>query len=417
MSQNESVLPITESKTEIRGYGIIVLAWAAFMLANLSNFAFGMILPDMRSEIGFGLKTSGWLSAVAWMGKGLLTIPISLFITKAKPKRILQVIFFTMGTGMLLQGFATNIVMLFIGRTFVMGVAAGILTVLVLFKIQYIPKEKMAMINGIETFTGPAGQTMGTLLIPFLLIALSGWRNIMTSMGVIAILIAVLWEFICKEKEEEVNKNEKVEKVALLQPLKEALKQKNILLLAFGWPGTSLTWIAIYTFWPTYAVESLGLTMPQAGMVLGFLPVASMIASLTTPIIAKKIGYDKPLICLSGFILPISYFSMLQTSNLGLLCLASFISGYAAYAFVPLAFTVLYKIPNLSSRAISLGTGFIFTMVGLGGAIGGTLAGILGSEFGLYKAISITCLTPFLFGILTLFLDETGEKSKNKIKK
>ncbi|MGL4945077.1 MAG: MFS transporter, partial [Fusobacteriaceae bacterium] len=231
----------------------------------------------------------------------------------------------------------------------------------------------------------------------------------------IAIIIALLWGIICKDNTEIADKK-KDEKVSILEPLKEALRQKNILLLAFGWPGTSLTWIAIYTFWPTYAVESLGLTMTQAGMVLGFLPVASMISSLTTPIIAKKIGYDKPLICLSGFILPISYFAMLQTSNLTLLCLASFISGYAAYAFVPLAFTVLYKIPNLSSRAISLGTGFIFTLVGLGGALGGTLAGVLGSEFGLYKAISITCLTPFLFGILTLFLDETGEKAKNKIR-
>ncbi|MGL5050151.1 MAG: MFS transporter [Cetobacterium sp.] len=411
MIENEAVIREEESGIELRGWMIVILAWGAFMLANLSNFAFGMILPDMRAEIGFGLEMSGWLSAVAWMGKGLLTIPIALFITKAKPKRILQVIFFLMGSGMLLQGFAINIVMLFIGRIFVMGVAAGILSVLVLFKIQYIPKEKMSMINGIETFTGPAGQTMGTLLIPFLLLALSGWRNIMISMGIISIIIALLWGIICKDKNEDI-KEKSLEKTPILEPLKEALKQKNILLLAFAWPGTSLTWIAIYTFWPTYAVESLGLTMAQAGMVLGFLPAASMIASLTTPVLAKKMGYDKPIICLSGFILPISYFSMLQTSNIPLLCLASFISGFAAYAFVPLAFTILYKIPNLSSRAISLGTGFIFTLVGLGGAVGGTLAGILGSEFGLYRAISLTCLAPFLFGILTLFLDETGEKRK-----
>ncbi|MGL5356510.1 MAG: MFS transporter [Cetobacterium sp.] len=413
MIENEAVIESVDSGIELRGWSIVSLGWIAFMLANLSNFAFGMILPDMRAEIGFGLELSGWLSAVAWMGKGLLTIPISLFITKAKPKYILQVVFLLMGSGMLLQGFATNILMLFIGRIFVMGVAAGILTVLVLFKIQYIPKEKMAMINGIETFTGPAGQTMGTLLIPFLLVALSGWRNIMILMGTISIIVALLWGIICKDKNEfSSEKQKKSEKISILEPLKEALRQKNILLLAFGWPGTSLTWIAIYTFWPTYAVESLGLTMAQAGMVLGFLPVASMIASLTTPFIAKKIGYDKPIICLSGFILPVSYFSMLQTSDIRLLCLASFISGFAAYSFVPLAFTTLYKIPNLSSKAISLGTGFIFTLVGLGGAIGGTLAGILGSEFGLYRAISLTCIAPFLFGILTLFLDETGEKSK-----
>ena len=410
---------VTE-RIEPRGWGIVIIAWAAFMLANLSNFAFGIILPDMREEIDFGLEISGWLSAVAWIGKGLLTIPISLFITKAKPKRILQIIFLVLGSGMLLQGFATNIYMLFVGRLFVMGVAAGILSVLVLFKIQYIPKERMGMINGIETFAGPAGQTLGTIAIPFMLAIMSGWRSVMIFMGFVGIGLSVLWTAVCKDKNENKEVTEKsatTEKKSILAPLKEAISQKNVLLLALGWPGTSLTWIAIYTFWPTYAVESLGLTLVQAGMVLGFLPVASMIASLLSPIIAKKIGYDKPIICMSGFILPISYFAMLQTSNIPLLCLASFISGYAAYSFVPLAFTALYKIPNISSEAVSLGTGFIFTLVGLGGALGGSLAGILGSTFGLYKAIAITCLAPFVFGILTLFLDETGEKAqKNKNK-
>lgn len=409
---NGTVETSVSTRIEPRGWGIVIIGWGAFMLANLANFAFGIILPDMREEIGFGLEVSGWLSAVAWIGKGLLTIPISLFITKAKPKKILQIIFLVLGSGMLLQGFATNIVMLFIGRLFVMGVAAGILSVLVLFKIQYIPKDKMGMINGVETFAGPAGQSLGTLAIPFLLVAMSGWRSVMIFMGAIGIGLAVLWTFICKDKNEDEVRT--TEKKSILAPLKEAVSNKNVLLLALGWPGTSLTWIAIYTFWPTYAVESLGLTLVQAGMVLGFLPVASMISSLVSPIIAKKVGYDKPIICLSGFILPISYFSMLQTSNIPLLCLASFISGYAAYSFVPLAFTTLYKIPNLSSQAVSLGTGFIFTLVGLGGALGGSLAGMLGSTFGLYKAIAITCLAPFVFGVLTLFLDETGEKAKNK---
>ncbi|WP_027129408.1 MFS transporter [Fusobacterium perfoetens] len=404
----------TSGKIELRGWGIVIIGWAAFMLANLSNFAFGIILPDMRQEIGFGLETSGWLSAVAWIGKGLLTIPISLFITKAKPKRILQIIFLVLGSGMLLQGFATNIVMLFVGRLFVMGVAAGILSVLVLFKIQYIPKDKMGFINGIETFAGPAGQTLGTIAIPFLLAIMTGWRSVMILMGFVGIALSILWTFVCKDKNENKVEEVKKEKKSILAPLKEAISQKNVLLLALGWPGTSLTWIAIYTFWPTYAVETLGLTLVQAGMVLGFLPVASMISSLLSPIIAKKIGYDKPIICLSGLVLPISYFAMLQTSNIPLLCLASFISGYAAYSFVPLAFTVLYKIPNLSSEAVSLGTGFIFTLVGLGGALGGSLAGILGSTFGLYKAIALTCLAPFIFFILTLFLDETGEKAQMK---
>ncbi|MGL5391299.1 MAG: MFS transporter, partial [Shewanella sp.] len=131
----------SEGKIPARGWGIVWIGWLAFMVANLSNFAFGVILPDMRNDVGFGLETAGWLSAIAWVGKGLLTIPIICFISKGKPKTVLFCIFVTLGIGMLMQGLATNVSMLFIGRLFVMGVAAGIVSVLVVFKIQWIPKE------------------------------------------------------------------------------------------------------------------------------------------------------------------------------------------------------------------------------------------------------------------------------------
>ena len=414
MSQTNVANKLSSAANKIgaRGWGILILAWMVFMLAYFANFAFGIMLPDMRAEFGFGLETSGWLSAIAWIGKGLLTIPVALFITKANPKYVLQGIFFVVGTGMLLQGIAVNTTMLFIGRLFVMSVASAILTVLVLFKIQYVPKERMANINGIEVFAGPAGQSLGTLAIPFLIAMFAGWRNVLIFMGVITLIIAFAWSFICEKTEEPEATTDKIQ---VLDPLKEALSKKNVLLLAFGWPGTSLTWISVYTFWPTYAVETLGLTINQAGLVLGILPIASALAALTAPFIAKKYGYDRPLICLSGFVLPFTYFALLQTSSIPLLCIASFLSGYAAYSFVPLAFTTLYRIPGISPKAISMGTGFIFSLVGLGGALGGVITGILGAKVGLYDAIAITCVAPFLFGILALFLDETGEKAQKAI--
>ena len=400
-----------DGKIPARGWAIVWIAWLAFMVANLSNFAFGVILPDMRNDIGFDLETAGLLSAIAWVGKGLLTIPIICFISKGKPKHVLLAIFILLGSGMILQGMATNITMLFIGRLFVMGVAAGIVSVLVVFKIQWIPKEKMGSINGIEMFTGPAGQLLGTAAFPMFLAMMSGWREVMIVMGIFALLLALVWGFVAKDKEEATSKVYK--KVDVLQPLKEALTYKNTWILAVAWPMTSITWIAVYTFWPTYAVESLSLSIGEAGMVLGMLPIGSAIACLVSPVLAQKWGYDKPLIVVSGLILPIAYYSLMLTANIPLLAIAAFTAGYAAYNFVPLAFTTLYK-TDMSPRAVSMGTGFIFSLVGLGGAVGGALTGWLGTQYGLETALSLTCITPIFFAVFTMFLTETGWKAEQQ---
>ncbi|MDD1782609.1 MFS transporter [Enterovibrio sp. ZSDZ35] len=403
----------SDAKIPARGWAIVWIAWLAFMVANLSNFAFGVILPDMRNDIGFDLETAGWLSAIAWVGKGLLTIPIICFISKGKPKTVLFSIFVLLGIGMIMQGYATNVTMLFVGRLFVMGVAAGIVSVLVVFKIQWIPKEKLGSINGVEMFTGPAGQMLGTAAFPMFLAMMAGWREVMIVMGVFALILAAVWMVVAKDNSEGETKP--YEQVPVLQPLKEALQYKNTWILAIAWPMTSLTWIAVYTFWPTYAVESLSLSIAEAGMVLGLLPIGSAIACLVSPVIAQKWGYDKPLIVASGVVLPVAYYSLMLTDNVLMLSAATFIAGYAAYNFVPLAFTTLYK-TDMSPRAVSMGTGFIFSLVGLGGAAGGAATGWLGAQYGLETALSLTCITPGFFAVLTMFLTETGWKAEQKNK-
>lgn len=68
---------------------IVIIAWAAYMLVNLGNFALGVMLPSMREELNFGVEAAGWLSASAWIFKAALTVPITLTIAKFKPKNLL----------------------------------------------------------------------------------------------------------------------------------------------------------------------------------------------------------------------------------------------------------------------------------------------------------------------------------------
>ena len=212
----------------------------------------------------------------------------------------------------------------------------------------------------------------------------------------------------------EANTTGKAQKVQFLAPLKEACSHRTIWLLALGWWGTGLIWNAVYSYWPTYVHDSFGIGTEVSGVILGILPIASIIGSLTSPKIADKIGYDKPMICIWGFILPVAYFCMMITSSIPLLCVAVFVAGYGAYAFVPIAFTSIYKIKGISPQAVSIGMAMIFTTNGVGGALGGTLSAALSQSMGLEGALKVCCLFPLIFGILTLFLPEMGRKAAEK---
>lgn len=73
---------------------------------------------------------------------------------------------------------------------------------------------------------------MGTAAVGYLLAVLSGWRNLMIAMGVVALVVAAAWFLTYKEKEgAEFKKSD----APFLEPLKKALKLKEVWLLALGW--------------------------------------------------------------------------------------------------------------------------------------------------------------------------------------
>lgn len=126
-----------KEKLMSRGFMIIILAWTAAILAV---FSFGMLLPDIMTDLNTGLTEAGNLSACSWIVEAIVTIPVALAVSRVNPKHILFVLYLCIGGGMLLQGFAQNYFMMMLGRALV----ACAFVPLVPVKINWIPKSKLA---------------------------------------------------------------------------------------------------------------------------------------------------------------------------------------------------------------------------------------------------------------------------------
>jgi len=391
------------TKEKIPGYAWVVLGipWAMVVLGAVVTFAIGTMLSSMIADLGFGPAQAGYLSSAGWFLTALLTVPITSLVTRYSPKMVLIVVFFAVAASLAIQGAASSYIMLLISRAVTVLVIVAITPALTILKQQWIPLTGMNQVNGVEAFMNPAGQMVATAVVPFLILALAGWR--------FAVLIGVLWVLLGRERRTEAYETAIAEEAAGESPFRAAIRRKEIWLLAFGWPGTTLVWIAYFTFWPTFAVENLGLELTQAGPILSALPLGSMVASLTAPIICDKLGRDKPMIWAWGFILPLTYFAMLQTSNVALLTVASFLTGFGAFAFVPPGLSMPYKLPGIKPKEVAMGISIIMAIITLGGGLGPVIAGNIYESIGdLYTALAVCCLSPLTMGIFGLFLPETG---------
>jgi predicted MFS family arabinose efflux permease len=409
----KTIRPISKSS-----WTLLLIAWLAMATGQIITFSYGMMLPNIMKDFSISYGVVGLVGSVASIVAILITIPVGMVASRFNPKFFLPAIILFTAVGTLIFGMAPTLSLLYVGRIVAAIATTGLATGLVIVKMQRVPLERMGEVNGVENFIGPLGQIIATLIMAQILVLVGGWRNVYTIIGIVLVAAVVMWLIVYKEDNQFAPQPVAQDKPTGLTeaPLKTAFKQKTFWLLALGWPGTTIVWIAMFYYWPSYATAAYGLKLSQVGLVLSFIPIFSAIASLTSPIIAKKLGYDKPLIWPWGFILPLAYFGMLQSSNIVLLCVFAAIAGYGAYCFVPLAFTTLYKL-GLHPKVVTIGTSMVMTGVSLGAAMGSGIVGSLIGTLGIHNALAVCCLTPIIWGVLTLFIPERGRKYYEQLAK
>ena len=404
----------TKEKIPGRGMLLTSFGWIAILLSYFGTFALGLILPYMCEEMGLDSVSLGSsLSSLAFLVKVIVYIPLAMFAARANPKYFLAIVYIMLGGSLILHGLANNVTGLYVGRIMMAAAGSGIMAPLALVKTNWIPKSRLGGLNGIENAVGTVGQYFALSVTVPLIGILGSWRSVLAIFGGIGVIIGVLWIVLFKENE-AVGKIVPAQKKPFFQPIGEALKHRSVWLLGIGWPGTTLVWIAITTFWPTYAAEDLGISLEVSGVLLGLIPVGSIIGSLTAPKLADMIGVDKLMLWPWGLILPVTYFLPLVISNVPLIAVCFFIAGYGAYAFVPVAMTHVYKLPGISPAAIGGGISFILTLTSLGGTLAGVLVNALYGSLGLAGALKVCCLSPLLWFATTIFLPEYGRKAMAK---
>ncbi len=384
--------------------------WAMDLVNNMVFFSIGVLIPVWKEDLGISPTQAGLLGFAGFLGFGLMALPASIWLTRFSPKRITLLCAAGMAVLAISQSMATAILVLMITRLLFVMLAAARIQIQVIFIQQWFNPRYYAPINSLDFGSRAFGQMVAIAATPSLILLLNGWRNYYLFLGIGMIAITVSWMFLGKDRNRTQQEGGSPPQIG--SPAKVLIRHKVLWLVAGAQMGAAVAFGSFMTFYPTYAIDRLDISLETAGLLMGVFPVGATLGTLMAGPLSQMVGRRKPFIWVPGILLPTSYILLLQMNNLPLSMLFLFTAGFGAMTVPPILATIPMDM-RLSYREVAVAQGLIRTLFPFSAMWGPLFVGLTEEMTGsLYVGLMIVAplaVTLFIAGVL---LPETGAKGR-----
>ena len=284
--------------------------WAMDQVNNLIFFSLGVMVPIWKDELSLTPTQAGLMGTVGFFGFGLMALPASIWLTRYSPKLITLLCCLGMAASTLIQALAPGALLLMLGRFLFVMLAAARTQIQVMFIQQWFRPRLYASINSLDFGNRSMGQTLSLAAAPALILLLGGWRGYYHMAAAMLLLITLSWVFLGRE-----NRAERVEGAPPppeINPAGVLRRHKSLWVVASAQVGVAICFGAILTFYPTYSIDKLNISLETAGLLMSAFPVGGIVGTLSSGPLSQWMGRRKPFIWVPGLILPASYLLLLQ---------------------------------------------------------------------------------------------------------
>ena len=361
-------------------FGLLLLSYA---LMAADRYLFPVLAADIRRAFGFSLSNTGLLSTIFTLGLAVTGLPTGLLLMRY-PRKVL-----------LLIG-----ILIFSGATALTTVAGGFFSMLLCLAAQgigmsmlatcmfalaanYFASNRAAAVGSVNVCYGLGG-FLGPLITGILLTSYGSWHAPMLSFGLFGIALAVVIAVTVRPwfSETQQAAQNKTDSGGA-----SSLKNRNTIILTIL---SIIYGLAAYGFlglYPTFLREQLHYSPAQAGTVIGFFGLGSLVS-----IFGGWLG-DRfsPKLVIVGSSLAIAVLGFLfYLPGLSMLAREFLVGMYgiigSSILYVNLAG---YHIKALRRSLSSRGSGTFVTSLYAGAAFGGYLMGSLVTSLGWIRASEI----------------------------
>jgi hypothetical protein len=135
----------------------------------------------------------------------------------------------------------------------------------------------------------------------------------------------------------------------------EALKRhRSLWVVASCQIGGAAALTTFLTFWPTFAHDARGLSLSEAALLMGLLPLGSILGSLASGLLAKRLRRKRTILGVAGFGLIGAYLALLSITAWPLLVFLMLLTGFFCFVVVPVIFSFPYEFGKLKPREIAV---------------------------------------------------------------
>ena len=411
---NGTLAQVIQFRTRSTGYGWVVMGflWAVNLLIPLAAVSLGIMLPPMTEELGISPIQAGLLGASWFLGSALVSLPASIWLSRFSPKWVTFYSTFLAGVLLLVQGWAPSFGVLLFARFIFVIVVVCRVQAEVLLVHQWFTQARVAIVMSLTIGIMSIGQLAAVGLIPILMDMFSGWRNVYMGLGGGLLVGAALWMVVGRERVTPTAPE--TERARGASPLRVLRRYRFLWVLAAAPSGAALAWGALMTFWPTLALDNLGLSLKGVGALMMLFPAGGIAASFLAGPLSDLAGRRKPFLWVPGLLLPPIYIALYTTEIAVVAGILLLVAGWNAMIWVPIIRIIPFDL-HLSPRETAVATGLGMTVLPIVGAMGPPLVGAIqeatGSlQLGLLSIVGF----PLTLVVGGLLIPETSPRRRHR---
>ena len=373
-----------------RWWYLMPVIFITYSLAYLDRANYGFAAASgIESDLGISRGTSSLIGALFFLGYFFFQVPGAIYAVKRSVRKLVFTSLLLWGFCAAATGLISNIPALMVIR-FILGVVeAAVMPAMLIYISNWFTRQERSRANTFLVLGNPVTVLWMSIVSGYLINAF-GWREMFIFEGVPALIWAIFWWCIVRDKPEQVSWLTEAEKQQLASAMAEeqqaippmrnvpqALRSRNVVVLCVL---HALWSIGVYGFmmWMPSILRTAGsVNIVEAGWLAAAPYLAAIITMLVISWLSDKTGLRRRFIWPLLLIASVTFF--------GSWLLGSY-SFWCSYALLVLAAACMYApygpffalIPELLPKNVAgISIGLINCCGALGAFVGAWLVGYL----------------------------------------
>jgi sugar phosphate permease len=289
-----------------RQWIVFTLASANFFLSQFYRTTNAVISPQLLQDLSLDTGGLGFLSAAFFYAFALAQIPISFYIDRIGPKRMMTALSVLGICGALLFSWADTLATGVAGRLLLgAGMACNLMGTLKLLTL-WFPPQRFASLSGFVFSIGFIGNIASTTPFVFM-VNFAGWRTTLQIIsGINFALIVVFWLVVREQSPGNTSPSSKPVAQSLgesLSHLRFLLRKKDFWIIAYSTFCSYGIFAAFQALWAgPYLMEVMGLSAEHAGNIILISNLALILGSPLCGTVADRLLETRKWIVVGGHV-------------------------------------------------------------------------------------------------------------------